>query len=165
MSPTAKETALLNSVFGLPAHPLIVHAAVVFIPLAALFGILYAVWPGVRRHIWWAVVGLGVLAPLSAWAARISGTSFRQQKIDEGAAGAFLDGINRHQSFGIPTSWWATGLGVALLAMALYALPYKGADRPFVLRVASAVVTVAVAGVAVYYVIRTGDSGAHSVWG
>lgn len=161
---------MLTSVFGLPAHVLIVHAAVVFIPLAALAGIVYTLVPRSRSHIWWAVLGLGVIAPLAGWAARISGTSFRQQKIDEGASGAFLDSINRHQSFGLPTSWWATGLGVALLVTVLYAIPGPisfGAGRSpaAAVRVAAVVVTVVVSVVTLYYVIRTGDSGAHAVWG
>ena len=37
-----------NDFNGLPLHPLIVHATVVIIPLAALTVILFAVWPRFR---------------------------------------------------------------------------------------------------------------------
>jgi uncharacterized membrane protein len=40
----------INELFGLPAHPLLVHAAVVLLPLAALATIVVAVVPKTRRH-------------------------------------------------------------------------------------------------------------------
>ena len=58
-----------NDFYGLPLHPLIVHATVVIIPLAALTVLFSALWPRFRN---WAgplplglsAVGL-VLVPLS----------------------------------------------------------------------------------------------------
>lgn len=44
---------------GLPAHVLLVHIVVVFVPLAALLLILSAVWPSARRR-------LGVITPIVA---------------------------------------------------------------------------------------------------
>jgi hypothetical protein len=44
---------------GLPAHVLLVHAVVVFVPLAALLVILSAVWPAARRR-------LGIITPIVA---------------------------------------------------------------------------------------------------
>ena len=38
---------------GVPLHPLVVHAVVVFAPLAALFGIAYAVLPNWRWALRW----------------------------------------------------------------------------------------------------------------
>lgn len=48
------------SVFGLPVHPLVVHATVVFVPLAAVFVLASALWPAFRR---WA----GPLPLASDW--------------------------------------------------------------------------------------------------
>jgi hypothetical protein len=156
---------VFRELFGLPAHALIVHAAVVFIPLAAVAAILYAVWPGVRKNLWWAVLGLGILAPVTGWAARLSGQEYETWWLANGAGGTFVDEINQHQALGNVLSWWATGLGVVMLAMVLYVFPVKapasGGPSSSVVRVVSAVVTVAVAGVTLYYVIRTGDAGAH----
>ena len=45
---------LFDTVFGLPVHPLIVHATVVFVPTAALAVLLAAFWPRFRR---WAGPG------------------------------------------------------------------------------------------------------------
>ena len=40
---------MLDTVFGLPVHPLIVHATVVVVPTAAAAVLLAAVWPRFRR--------------------------------------------------------------------------------------------------------------------
>jgi len=94
---------MFRELFDLPAHALIVHAAVVFVPLAALAAILYALWPRVRQHIWWAVLGLGVVAPLTAWAAVLSGQEYEKIWIErigpnpQGASLGFLDEVNHHQ--------------------------------------------------------------------
>jgi hypothetical protein len=157
---------VFRELFGLPAHALIVHAAVVFIPLATVAAILYAVWPTVRKHIWWAVLGLGVLAPVTAWAARLSGEEYESWWLETGASGTILDEMNQHQALGNVLAWWATGLGVAMLATVLYAIPGpislgRGGSSSQVVRLVAAVVTVALAAVTLYYVIRTGDAGAR----
>jgi hypothetical protein len=162
------DDVVLRELFGLPAHALIVHAAVVFIPLAALAAVLYGVWPALRRHIWWAMLGLGVLAPVVGWVARLSGNEYKTYWLQHGAAGEFLDSINKHQSYGNVTSWLATALGLVMLATVLYAIPGPVAvGRPTgaaarVLPVVAAVASVALAAVTLYYVILTGDAGAHA---
>lgn len=147
---------------GLPTHALVVHAAVVFIPLASIGAILYAVWPAVRKHSWWAVLGLGVLAPVTAWVARLSGDDYKAYWVSTGAAGEFLDTINKHQSFGNTLSLWATLLGVVMVAMVLFAIPHSGAPISRVAGLVTQAVTVVVAIVTLYYAIRTGDAGAHA---
>ena len=156
---------MFRELFGLPAHALIVHATVVFIPLAALFAILYAVWPAVRKHIWWAVLGLGILAPASAWAARLSGDEYEEIKLQPPGIGPpFTDEINNHQALGDMLSWWTTALGVARLALVLYAVPRPGGKRAApseIVSLVGTIVTVVLAAVTIYYVIRTGDAGAR----
>lgn len=44
---------------GLPAHVLLVHIVVVFVPLAAILTIVSALWPAARRR-------LGILTPITA---------------------------------------------------------------------------------------------------
>jgi hypothetical protein len=153
---------------GLPAHALIVHAAVVFVPLAVTAAILYAVLPASRRYLWWAVLGLGVAAPLTAWAARLSGNEYKAYWLAHGASGEYLANVDKHQSYGNTTSLWATGLGVAMLAMVLFLLPRPnlstGAPSKaanMVVSIATAVVVVAVGVVTAYFVYKTGDAGAR----
>jgi hypothetical protein len=155
---------VFRELFGLPAHALIVHAAVVFIPLAAVAAILYAAWPGVRKHVWWAVLGLGVIAPVTAWYARLSGGEYEKWWLDNGLTGPLVDEINQHQALGNVLSWWATGLGVVMLALVLYVMPTKAPNTRLsspIVRIGVTVVTIVVAVVTLYYAIRTGDAGAH----
>ena len=53
---------------GIPMHPLLVHAAVVFIPLLGLVAVGYAFVPTIRPHLRWVLAGLvTVLAVLSIY--------------------------------------------------------------------------------------------------
>ena len=40
---------MLDTIFGLPVHPLVVHATTVIVPSAAVAVLLAAVWPRFRR--------------------------------------------------------------------------------------------------------------------
>jgi hypothetical protein len=162
---------MFRELFNLPAHALIVHAAVVFVPLAALAAILYAIWPGVRKHIWWAVLGLGVVAPVSAWAAVLSGQEYERIWIDrigpdpQGPSLDLLNEINQHQSLGNVTAYLSTALGVVMLALVLWAMPgplVKASASPKVVRLVLAVLSVGLAVATLYYAIRTGDAGARA---
>jgi len=42
---------VFEQLLGLPAHPLLLHATVVFVPLLALGTIAYAVVPRLRRRV------------------------------------------------------------------------------------------------------------------
>ena len=46
----------MTTIFGLPAHALLVHAMVVLAPLTALLEILCAIWPAARRRLVWLVL-------------------------------------------------------------------------------------------------------------
>jgi hypothetical protein len=60
---------VLDSIFGLPVHPLIVHATTVIVPAAALAVALAAVYPRFRRWAGWGPAALAlvsiVLVPLT----------------------------------------------------------------------------------------------------
>lgn len=58
---------------GLPLHPLIVHAVVVFAPLAATFAIVYAVVPRWRWALRWVMVTCTAIAVVTATIAASSG--------------------------------------------------------------------------------------------
>ena len=53
---------MLDTVLGLPVHPLIVHATVVVVPTAALAVGLYAVWPRFRAWARWGPLALALAA-------------------------------------------------------------------------------------------------------
>src|SRR6478672_2986576 len=62
---------------GLPLHPLVVHAAVVFGPLSALAALAYAVVPRWRDRLRWPTLIAVLLATVAIWVALLTGDSFR----------------------------------------------------------------------------------------
>jgi hypothetical protein len=50
------------TVFGVPAHPLLVHATVVLVPLAALLVLFAALWPAARGRLGLVPLAAAVLA-------------------------------------------------------------------------------------------------------
>ena len=166
---------MFDRVLGLPAHPLIVHAAVVLVPLLALGGIAYAVLPMLRRHFRWTVALLAIAAPAAITAAKLSGDEFRKNK---NMTPQFQSTIDVHEGFGETAMWFTLGLGAAVLVLVFLVRPaarrtesrgpddtlVSSAKQGLIVQVVLGVVTVALAGITLYYVFRTGDSGAHMVW-
>lgn len=148
---------MLDTVDGLPVHPLVVHAVVVLLPLAVLGTVLVAVRPRWRARYGGlnalvAVVGTA-LCPLATG----SGEALEHRVGDPGA----------HAGLGDQLVWFA--LPMALLAVVLWWLPRRartgtgpaaGARGLGVVAVLSVVAAVA-AGVQVH---RVGESGAEAVW-
>ena len=168
---------MFEEILGIPAHPLLIHAAVVFVPLQVLAAIAYAVVPMTRRYIWWAVLGLAVIAPGAAWFAKLSGTALKERLIRHNqASGTFLSKVDQHNSFGDRTAYFATALGVLMLLMVLVvtkrpaegetskSLVGAGAGGSMVVSVLMLVGIIVIGGVTGYYIFRTGDTGAHMVW-
>jgi hypothetical protein len=204
---------VFEQILGLPAHPLILHTAVVFIPLFGISAIAYVVVPVLRRHIWWLVGLLAIAGAASAYATRASGLAFRERLIRRGQAGGdLLPKLAAHQHFGDMTLWFTLAAAVVTLvllvvtpnwrrrALAIAPAPRVAAPalRPAevggggsraaaepqtategrtapepaasgtggtVLRWVLAIATVVLAGISLYYVFRTGDSGARIAWG
>ncbi|SDR26833.1 hypothetical protein SAMN04489764_4624 [Thermostaphylospora chromogena] len=159
-SPYVGRRPLFEEILGLPAHPLIIHAAVVFTPLAAVLSLVYAVVPRWRARISWAVAASAVIAPLSVLAARQSGLAL-EERLYHGRLpeGEFGQKIMEHSGFANPLLFSTAGMGVAALALVF------GAER--LGKVPAAVlsgVTVVLALVAGFYVFRAGHSGAEAVW-
>ncbi|HEY7175652.1 MAG TPA: DUF2231 domain-containing protein [Micromonosporaceae bacterium] len=157
---------MFNTIAGIPAHPLLIHAAVVFIPLLIIGAIVYALWPGVRGRINWAVIALAIIGPLAALFAKLSGQNLRRHLIDEHFSGTILTKVNQHMSYGNMTLWFTIALGVVTLGVVgyLWRVVPTGGTESIVVRAVSVVLTVALGAVTGYYVFRTGDTGAHIVW-
>jgi hypothetical protein len=158
---------VFDELLGLPAHPLLVHSAVVFVPLLALVGVVYALVPYVRRWIEWAAVGLSVVAPFAAWFATLSGNNFRNKLASEGIAQETLTQVDEHRDFGDKTLWAVIGLAVLtvlLVALRRFWASGSGTGKLIVTIVVS-VGLLGFAGAGLYYVYKTGDTGARIVWG
>jgi hypothetical protein len=184
--PAEEATVVFNQILGIPAHPLIIHAAVVFVPLQIVAAIVYGLVPAWRRSLWWAVLGLAIVAPAAAWAAKLSGEQFEKRLISEGrASGALLTSINNHASFAAVTAYLTLGLSLGMLVLLWSATrtqalaPVEGqtaeitADAAKImggasgLKILSLAMTIAVIVLGAftgYYIFKTGDTGAHIVW-
>ena len=112
---------MFTTILGIPAHPLLIHFAVVFVPLLIAAAVVYALWPAARNRLDWALARLAIVAPIAAWFAQISGQNFKQRLIDRKLMSPQnLVKIAQHQSYGTKTLWWTIALAVVALAMLYY---------------------------------------------
>lgn len=164
----------MDELFGLPSHPLVVHAPVVLLPVAAL-GVLVML----LRHAWylryrWAVLALGAVGTVGAIIAAGTGEEL-EERVERGESRAALQAINEHAEAGELARTLAIVFLVALAAWVL--IPWflerraeaaTDADRPATrttwLRPALMVVCAAAAIGSVVTVVDAGHSGASSVW-
>ncbi|RAO27782.1 hypothetical protein PSN13_05670 [Micromonospora saelicesensis] len=165
---------MFEEFMGIPAHPLLLHAAVAFVPLLALLTVGYAFVPPIRPHTRWVLALLAVGAPVAALLTKLSGDAFLERmRAANRVTPEFLPKLEAHQEFGDITLYASIGLGVVALALVRLVPPRAadadadaGADgrpgRPLTL--ALQVLSLVAAAVTVYYVVRTGDSGAKAVW-
>jgi hypothetical protein len=155
---------VFDQVNGLPVHALVLHAAVVFVPLLALGAIVYALVPRWRSKVGWAVALLAVIAPLATLVAKLSGEKLYDRLVGQGLKGKGLEILNDHMAFGTRTFWYSLALGVVSLVVVLSNWRRPG-SLPRVVDIVLRVVMVVLALISGYYVYRTGDSGATAVWG
>jgi glucan phosphoethanolaminetransferase (alkaline phosphatase superfamily) len=168
---------VFEEIGGLPLHPLVIHAAVVFVPLLAIGSVAYAVLPGLRRLLWWAVALLALAGAGSTILARFSGVAFRQRLLRKHLlTPEFTPKVDAHQHYGTVTMWVTIALAVVSLVL-IWAVPRRRAAGAAggggasnrgggaAIRVIFAVVVIGLAVASLYYVYRTGDSGARMVWG
>jgi uncharacterized membrane protein len=150
---------------GIPLHPLIVHAAVVLVPLAALFATAYAVLPSRRWQTRTPAVVLAVVAAVSVWLAAATGDNLKG-RLNENTS---LIQTHEHWAGLLQAATWVLA---ALVVVAWWSLPHHNPlpdkdhkqgvttlAKPLVLLLPVAAVTVLV------LVVLTGDAGARAVWG
>ncbi|WP_426245086.1 DUF2231 domain-containing protein [Nocardioides sp. LHG3406-4] len=143
---------------GLPLHPLVVHAAVVLGPLAALAALAYLV-PAWRDRMRWPMLLLALVATGAIWAAYLTGEDFLDSARFEGLSGPALELVEDHEELADTLRLVVSGFGaVALLA----ALVHRRGGAVRVLL--SVLLLVAAVAVGVWTVL-TGEAGAQAVWG
>jgi hypothetical protein len=153
--------------FGdLPLHVLVIHAAVVVLPVAALTAIAFAVLPRWRWLLRWPALLLGLGSLVLAYVAKESGEAF------VAAVPTLEKAVEVHQERGDLLFWYCLVFAViAVVAFLLLGGPSalasgKGAkatkSRPLELLTSAAVVVIGV--LVIWQTIRTGDAGAKAVW-
>jgi uncharacterized membrane protein len=145
-------------VFGLPLHPLVVHIVVVLLPLAALGGIVMALWPKFSKRF-------GPIIVLTSYAAVVG--ALLASHTGEQLMVALSKNVGKHQTMGESLKYFAAGF--ALLLTILYYLDWRigrpgKPKRRGALEFTVAALTIVVGLVSVYWVISVGHSGAQLIW-
>ena len=149
----------IDNLFGLPAHPLVVHGAVVLLPIAAVATVVVAAVPRWRRPYALLVFGVSLAAAGAIWLAQESGESL-EERVTETAL------VERHSELAEQVLPWA--IAVVVVAGAVVAadryrsrLATLPARATTITLIAAAVIT----GVgATWTVAEVGHSGAKATW-
>ncbi|MER7134309.1 DUF2231 domain-containing protein [Streptosporangium saharense] len=152
---------MFDEILGLPVHPLIVHAAVVLTPLLVALSVVYALVTRTRAVLAWAVAGLAVAVPVAVLAARQSGQALRSGDFSS-VSGQLGLRIAEHESFATPLLLAVMALGAISLVLVYLS---RSGRAPRAAEMALRALTVVLAAVSGYYVLRAGHSGAVAVWG
>jgi xanthine/uracil permease len=153
--------------FGLPAHPLLVHVPVVLIPLTALGAVVVMVSKRWRDRIGWVVAGIGAVAAVGAFLATSSGEALEEAVRETSVLGS-------HEE--LADLMWPIALGMVVLLIGALLFDRLVIDRRSVGAMAArptwarpvattlAVAVIVVAAFATFWVIRVGHTGAKAVW-
>ena len=144
-----------DMIMGLPVHPLVVHSAVVLVPLVAFSALAMSYWPSFSRRYGKPVLILAVIAQLSLFVAKSSGEAFEERLGKK---------VERHAEFGEIAP--LTFIPLLILVFVRWRMDRSGATvgSPRVRRMVSILLALA-AILALVYIYLTGHSGAESVWG
>jgi uncharacterized membrane protein len=150
----------IDNLFGIPAHPLLVHLPVILVPIAALAALLAVAWPKHRRRIAWFATGLTAVALVSTQFAIGSGEALRHRVKDTPL-------VRKHVSMGDSVRLYVLVLLIGLIVLAM--LPHSSYTSAQAKRRRAAVATTAVVIViaalgSVFSIIQVGHSGAKAVW-
>jgi len=165
---------MLHKINGLPAHVLLIHIVVVFVPLAALMLVASAVWPAARAK-------LGFLTPAAALVALVfvpittNAGEWLQDHLPNNI-GHTSPQIVHHAKLGGELLPWV--IGIFVMAAVVWVLhrrvdmswrPATGDGQtrtalPVWVTAVIAVVAIAVSAGGVVQLVRIGDAGAKASW-
>ena len=151
-----------DTVFGLPVHPLVVHGAIVLVPVAALMAIVVAASPDRRARLGWLAWLLTSAALGAVLAARMSGLNLEDALYPEIVPPLVAD----HKQLGLSAIWFALALWLSVSALLLLDFDRRRRNdlsSPW-LPTVLAVVTIMAAMAASAQILWTGWSGTKSHW-
>jgi cytochrome b involved in lipid metabolism/uncharacterized membrane protein len=150
------EFNIFDSITGLPMHPLVVHFAVVLLPLAAIMLIALFFVPKWRATFGWLTMAGLIAGTVAAFVAKQTGE-------------AFATHVGLPQEHAV----WGDALVVVAVALVIVAGTWFWLQRPVATRVAKSrtptigavgIVAVALAAAATVMTVIVGHSGATAVW-
>jgi uncharacterized membrane protein len=169
----------MNTIFGLPAHPLLVHVPVVLLPLAAIGVVVMLIKPSWHRRYRWAVLTVGALGAIGAVWAASAGEDLEGRLRREGSRASW----GSHAEAGGTARTFALLFAAVLAAYVLIPWYLERRDRargdagaavaptehalgrvPRWLMIGLSVLALGGAAASVVTVIDAGHSGAKVVW-
>jgi len=148
----------LNNLFGLPAHPLLVHLPVVMVPMAALGAILLAIFPRFFTRYGWWVTGIAFIGAVGSILAAGSGEALEQNLGEQSAL------LEHHAQLGETTRL----LSIILFAILLVVMLVRRFKPDLLAKKAVGVVVSVLIGAsavgAAWAVVETGHNGAKASW-
>lgn len=151
---------------GLPTHALVIHAAVVLVPLAALLALLFVI-PPTRRWAGFPMALVSVAAAVAVYVAKITGQDLKSTLAAQGGGAAWLNGpvgraVQHHEDLANVLLYLV--IAFAVVAVATYlrwriSVPFTG-----ILQVVACLVLLVGAAVVLVQVYRVGEAGAKAVW-
>jgi hypothetical protein len=159
---------VFDKIGNLPLHPLVIHAAVVGIPLAALLAFLFA-FPKTRQWARWPLGIVVVGATAVTYVARQSGLAF-EAALGIKPGNPVGDLILKHSLLANQLFYIMIGFSVVALLNVFLVSRRASVDgdgtteQPAIVRIVLPILLVAAAVVALVWVVRVGDLGAHAVW-
>jgi uncharacterized membrane protein len=149
--------AEIKTAFGLPAHPLIIHVPVVFIPILGLAALVVAIRRNERYDL--PLAAFSVLTLAATQLAVGAGEAFREIKVREEPRLRLDPTLHDHADAGLTVR-----LTMVLLTALLVAMPF--ASRwPRAVTIGMRVLIGLLALTAILFTIRTGHLGAKLAWG
>jgi hypothetical protein len=145
----------LGTLAGLPLHPLLVHSAVVLVPLVAIGALVMSYLPSFSRRHGKIILILAVIAQVSVFLAKMSGEAFAE----------ILDkNVEKHAELGEITP--LVTLPMVILIYLRWRLDRSGSTfGSVVIRRLTSVALVVSSLVSIIVIVLVGHSGASSVWG
>jgi uncharacterized membrane protein len=148
----------IKTLFGLPAHPLLVHIPVVLIPLVGIATIVIALSARARRSVGWVVVALAAVAFVGTILAAGSGEQLEDSVPSSPA-------LTEHTEHAANLRPLAFVLLLSVLAIVLIDRRVRrGASPPRLVPVAAALVAIVLAVTTTGYLVSVGHSGAEATW-
>lgn len=159
---------MFDEILGLPAHPLIVHAPLVLVPLLIVVAIGHVALPELRGRVEWLLAALAAAAPVAAAAACESGEALRRRLAARGLlAPELAESIAAHATLGRALLGSSLALGAVAIALILIPralAPHARREVRTAVTVGLVLVLCGLASATGWYVVATGHTGARMIW-
>lgn len=145
----------LGMLAGLPLHPLLVHGAVVLVPLVALGALVMSYLPSFSRRHGKIILGLAVVAQVAVFLAKMSGEAFEE---------ILNKNVEKHAELGEIAP--LVTIPMVILIYFRWRMDQSGSTFGSVtVRRLTSLALVVASLTSLIFIVLVGHSGAASVWG